>query len=253
MKVTDYLERIQFKGALEPTAELLSSLHYANLLRVPFENLDIHLDRPIRLDEQHLYDKIIYQRRGGFCYELNGLFAWMLQELGFQVDLLSAEVYQDGEFSPVFDHLALRVRLEEDWLVDVGFGDSFVRPLNLFDDSDQIQRDTVYRIEQSLNYKVLLHQDGGGNWEPIYRFTLEQRKLSDYKARCRYHQTSPESHFKQKRLCTRLKEEGRITLRDGRLIEIKNGRRQEAKISDDEEYLAALEEHFGIRLPAFQE
>ena len=98
-----------------------------------------------------------------------------------------------------------------------------------------------------------MHQEGGGNWEPIYRFTLEPCQLSDYTGRCRYHQTSPESHFKQKRVCTRLTEEWRITIRDERLIEAKNGRRREVKISDDESYLAALEEHFGVRLPAFQE
>lgn len=253
MDIRNCLERIQFIGDLKPTAELLSSLHYANLLRVPFENLDIHLGRAIQLDEQHLYDKIVTQRRGGFCYELNGLFAWMLRELGFQVDLLSAEVFDDGEFSPEFDHLALRVRLEEDWLVDVGFGDSFIRPLRLSGNGEQIQNGTAYRIEQSSNYRVLTQRDDAGNWERFYRFTLEPHYLSDYTGRCRYHQTSPESHFTQKRLCTRLTEEGRITLRDERLIETKNGQRQEARISNEEEYLAALEEHFGIRLTSFRD
>ena len=253
MDIPNYLERIQIRGLLKPTADLLSSLQYANLLWVPFENLDIHLGRPIRLDREHLYDKIVNQKRGGFCYELNGLFAWMLQELGFQVDLLSAEVFDDGEFSPEFDHLALRVRLEEDWLVDVGFGDSFARPLRLSENGEQIQNGSAYRIEQSSNYRVLTQRDEAGKWEHFYRFTLEPRQLSDYTGRCRYHQTSSESHFTQKRLCTRLTEEGRITLRDERLIETENGQRQEARISDEEEYMAALEEHFGIRLPAFQE
>ena len=253
MDIRNYLERIQYTGTLELTAELLSSLQYANLLRIPFENLDIHLGRAIQLDEQHLFEKIVTQKRGGFCYELNGLFAWMLRGLGFQVDLLSAEVYEDGEFSPQFDHLALQVRLEEDWLVDVGFGDSFIRPLRLSENSEQIQNGTAYRIDQSSNYRVLLQRGDAGKWERFYRSTLEPRQLSDYTGRCRYHQTSPESHFTQKRLCTRLTEEGRITLRDERLIETKNGRRQEARISDEEEYLAALEEHFGIRLTAFKD
>ena len=253
MDIRNYLERIQFRGLLKPTAELLSSLQYANLLRVPFENLDIHLGRAIQLDEEHLFEKIVTQRRGGYCYELNGLFAWLLRGLGFQVDLLSAEVYENGEFSPQFDHLALRVRLEEDWLVDVGFGDSFVRPLRLSENDEQIQNGTAYRIDQSSNYRVLLQRGDAGKWERFYRFTLEPRQLSDYTGRCRCHQTSPESHFTKKRLCTRLTEDGRITLSDGRLIETKNGRRQEARISDEEEYLAALEEHFGIRLTAFKD
>jgi N-hydroxyarylamine O-acetyltransferase len=249
MDIRRYLERIQFEGVLKPTAEVLRDLQYANLLRVPFENLDIHLGRPIRLEEEHLFGKIVTQRRGGFCYELNGLFAWVLRELGFDVHLLSAEVFEDGGFSPEFDHLVLGVRLEEDWLVDVGFGDSFVRPLNLSERGEQAQDGSVYRIAQSSNYRILSRQDDDGRWEPYYRFTLEPRRLQAYKERCRYHQTSPESHFTQKRVCTRLTEAGRLTLRDKRLIETRNGQRQETPIPNEQVYLAALETHFGIRLP----
>ena len=217
---------------------------------MPFENLDIHLGRPIQLNEEHLFGKIVTARRGGFCYELNGLFAQMLRELGFKVDLLSAEVFEDGRYSPEFDHLVLRVTLENDWLVDVGFGDSFVRPIKLFKSGEQVQNGTAYRVEQSANYWVLSQQDESGIWEHSYRFNLEPRKLSEYKGRCRYHQTSPRSHFTQKRLCTRLTEEGRITLRDERLIETKNMERRETQIADEAAYLAALEKHFAIRLPA---
>lgn len=250
MDIAAYLERIRYEGALEPTQDVLSNLHHANLLTVPFENLDIHMGRPIQLNEEHLFEKIVTQRRGGFCYELNGMFAWMLRELGFKVDLLSAEVFENGVFSPEFDHLVILVRLEEDWLVDVGFGDYFVRPLKLFESGEQVQNGTAYRIEQSANYRVLSQQDESGTWEHSYRFNLEPRELSDYMGRCRYHQTSPRSHFTQKRLCTRLTEEGRITLRDRRLIETKHLERRESQIADEEAYLVALEKHFGIRLPA---
>jgi len=250
MDISPYLNRIHYEGSLELTPGVLSDLHYANLQTVPFENLDIHLGRPIQLDEGHLFRKIVTQRRGGFCYELNGMFAQVLQELGFQVDLLSAEVFEEGEFSPEFDHLAILVKLEEDWLVDVGFGDSFVKPLKLFESGEQVQNDTAYRIERSTNYRVLSQQDGSGIWEHSYRFNLEPRNLEDFKARCRYHQTSPDSHFTRKRMCTRLMQEGRITLRDMCLSETKNMERRETKIADEGAYLAALEKHFGIRLPA---
>jgi len=207
------------------------------------------MGRPIQLNEEHLFEKIVTQRRGGFRYELNGMFAQLLRDLGFQVDLLSAEVFEEGRFSPEFDHLALRVRLMEDWLVDVGFGDTFVRPLKLFESGEQVQSGTAYRIEKSANYRALSQQDESGTWEHSYRFNLEPRELSDYMGRCRYHQTSPRSHFTQKRLCTRLTEEGRITLRDRRLIETKNLERSESQITDEGAYLAVLEKHFGIRLP----
>lgn len=246
--ISQYLARIHYQDELTPTAGILSDLHYANLLTVPFENLDIHLGREIRLEEQHLFDKIVTQRRGGFCYELNGLFAWMLKGLGFDVDLLSAEVFEDGEFSPEFDHLALRVKLEDDWLVDVGFGDSFVRPLKLNESNKQIQNNRFYRIDRESNYRVLYQRDASGDWERFYRFTLEPRRLEEYSGRCRYHQTSPDSHFTQKRVCTRLTETGRLTLRDDRLIETRNGKRNELPILDEGEYLAVLEKMFGIRL-----
>ena len=131
MDVSAYLARIEYDGSLELTPEVLSAVHYAHLLSVPFENLDIHLGKEILLDESQLFNKIINQRRGGFCYELNGSFAALLKRLGFEVDLLSARVYGNGGYGPEYDHLALRVRLKDDWLVDVGFGDSFNKPMRL--------------------------------------------------------------------------------------------------------------------------
>ena len=250
MDITAYLERINYEGAIESSPEVLSNLHYANLLMVPFENLDIHLGRPIRLNEDHLFDKIVTRRRGGFCYELNGLFASVLQQLGFKVDLLSAEVFEDGEYSPEYDHLVLQVQLEYDWLVDVGFGDSFVKPLRLFESSEQVQDGTAYRVERRSKDWVLLRRDESGEWESTYRFSLKPRELSNFKDRCHYHQTSPESHFTQKRVCTRLTPEGRITLRDQRLHVTENKQRSETPLVDDGAYLAALEKYFGIKLPA---
>src|SRR4051812_2868960 len=111
MDVQAYLRRINYRGELAPTAATLRELHRAHLLAVPFENLDIHLGRPILLDEQALFDKIVAHRRGGFCYELNGLFALLLRDLGFEVTLLAAGVARaDGGFGPEFDHLTLLVQ-----------------------------------------------------------------------------------------------------------------------------------------------
>src|SRR4051794_25411559 len=119
-----YLRRIAYEETLVSSTPALLGLHVAHLMAVPFENLDIHRGRPIVLDVDALYAKIVTRRRGGFCYELNSLFAALLREAGFTVSLLSAEVARDdGSLSPPFDHLALLVETEERWLVDVGFGD----------------------------------------------------------------------------------------------------------------------------------
>src|SRR5918911_3762110 len=147
MDVEAYLERIDYRGPLEPTAETLRRLHVAHLLAVPFENLSIHAGEPIVLEDGALFDKVVARRRGGFCYELNGLFAALLRELGFNVGMLSAAVARrEGGFGPEFDHMALLVTLEERWLADVGFGDSFVEPLLLDERGEQRQGPPAYRI-----------------------------------------------------------------------------------------------------------
>jgi N-hydroxyarylamine O-acetyltransferase len=144
-----YLQRLHYTGLTVPTAETLRALHQAHLLAVPFENLDIHLGRTIALDEGAFYRKIVERRRGGFCYELNGLFAALLRRLGFDVTLLSARVVgADGRFGPEFDHLTLLVQLEERWLADVGFGEGFREPLRLDDPGEQAQTHGAYRLSR---------------------------------------------------------------------------------------------------------
>jgi N-hydroxyarylamine O-acetyltransferase len=115
MNTTSYLERIGYYGPLSPTAETLRRLHVAHLMSVPFENLSIHLGEPIVLEDAALFDKVVAHRRGGFCYELNGLFAWLLRALGFRVTMLAAEVRNArGEWGAPFDHMALLVTIEEE-------------------------------------------------------------------------------------------------------------------------------------------
>jgi N-hydroxyarylamine O-acetyltransferase len=245
MDIHSYLDRIGYRGPLSPDIATLRGLHAAHLLAVPFENLDIHIGREIELCESRLYDKIVRGRRGGFCYELNGLLAWALREIGFSVELLSAGVAKSsGGFGPEFDHLVLAVELEDRWLADVGFGQGFREPLRLNDDGEQRQPGGVYRLSDSILW--WLSNDG---WESQYRYSLLPRRLSEYEAMCRYHQTSPESHFTQKRLCSQATPEGRVTLTDRRLTITDAGGRRARDLSSEDEFIAALQEHFGISLP----
>ena len=221
------------------------------MLSVPFENLDIHLGRPILLGEDFFFDKIIERRRGGFCYELNGLFAALLGEIGFDVTMLSAGVTgPEGNFSPDFDHMALLVRLPGYWLADVGFGDSFIEPIRL--DESTVTEDVTgaYRVGAEGENKIMQRRssDGDGGWKPLYRFSLEPRQLSEYEEMCRYQQTSPESHFTQHRICSLATETGRITLTDGRLITTNEGIREERMLSGEDEFNSILVQSFGILL-----
>src|SRR5213080_1415596 len=224
MSVVDaYLKRMGYAGPLKPNSNLLRDLHRAHLFAVPFENLDIAFGREIICDEDAFLRKIIERHRGGFCYELNGAFAALLRSLGFQVSLLSARVpREDGSLSPEFDHLTLRIDLEEPWLADVGFGDSFVDPLLLKPNLEQEQGDRKFRIVEKGDKLTVHRLEPDGSWKPEYRFDLRPRGLDEFIPMCDYHQTSPESHFTQKRLCSLATPDGRITLSEKKFIVTRN-------------------------------
>jgi N-hydroxyarylamine O-acetyltransferase len=244
---TAYLKRINYDDPLDPTAETLRQLQVAHLLAVPFENLSIHSGEPIVLDDDSLFQKIVVRRRGGFCYELNGLFAALLRALGFDVEMLSARVANaQGEFGPEFDHMTLLVRLNERWLVDVGFGESFREPLLLDERGEQVQGERAYRIDADDDRLTMMQRDESGKWSAQYRFSLEPHVYDDYAGMCYYHQTSPESHFTQRRICSLATPDGRLTLSQMRLITTRGRERDERQLADDAEYTEALRTHFGI-------
>jgi N-hydroxyarylamine O-acetyltransferase len=259
VEIKAYLERIGYRGSLAATASTLRDLQVAHLLTVPFENLSIHDNQPIVLDDEALFGKIVERRRGGFCYELNGLFTALLRALGFKVTMLSAAVAKaEGGFSPEFDHMALMVEPPgEDqphenqakrWLVDVGFGDSFREPLLLDERGEQLQGRRAYRIVADENRLILVQRDGGDDWKPQYRFTLRPWEYADFEAMCLYNQTSPQSHFTKERICSRATEQGRVTLSGMRFITTTgDGERIERLLTSDEEYRQVLSEHFGIQ------
>jgi len=247
--VAAYLDRIGYTGPRTPTSEVLRDLHRAHLFAVPFENLDIPLGRKIVCEEGAFLRKIVEQRRGGFCYEMNGAFAALLRALGFTVTLLSARVpREDGSDGPEFDHLTLRVDLDEPWLADVGFGESFIEPLRLETGTEQSQEAGKFRIlpqQPSLHVERFATDE---TWKPQYSFTLQPRRLEEFAPMCRYHQTSPESPFTRKNVCTKATPEGRITLSGRRLLVTRNGKKEERVVSSDEEWHELLKKHFGIVL-----
>src|SRR5262252_2854777 len=241
-----YLGRI---GASTPRvldAAALADLHRAHLLSVPFENLSIHLDEPISLDAADLIDKIVARRRGGFCYELNGAFALLLEALGFEVRRVAARVYGSDGPGPPFDHLALVVRGAGGgpWLADVGFGSHSMFPL-LFD-SRQDQDDPAgrFRLADAEDDDIEVVKNG----EPQYRLERRARVLGDFVPTCWWQQTSPRSHFTQNVICSLLTAEGRVSISGRTLIITAGGARTERDLCDDRSVLAAYREHFGIEL-----
>ena len=249
LNVPAYLDRIAYTGPIAPTIDVLRGLHRAHMLSVPFENLDIALNRRIACDENSFVQKIVERRRGGFCYELNGAFAGLLREIGFKVTLLSARVSRaDGSESPEFDHLALRVDLDEPWLADVGFGDSFLEPLQLRPGAEQQQDGWIYRVAGCGDSLCMERADRDDIWKRQYSFTLIPRSLDDFAPMCQYHQTSPESPFTGKSICSMATVGGRITVAERKLILTSNGTKEQRLLTSDEEWRMVLKEHFGVLL-----
>jgi N-hydroxyarylamine O-acetyltransferase len=252
MEVRRYLDRLGVAWAGEPPSiGGLRSLHGRHLVNVPFENLDIHRGVEIQLDEEKILEKIIGDRRGGFCYELNASFAWLLRRLGYQVTMLSAEVARkEGGFGIPFDHMTLRVDFERAWLADVGFGDSFRFPIPLEAGTEDEQLGDRFRLTRDGPWWLLERLcRGEKHFRPQYRFTQEPRKLCDYAEGCHYHQTSPSSTFTRATICTRALPDGRVTLHPDGLVTTRRGNRTEVPIHDRRQWVKALEERFDMVIP----
>ncbi len=248
LDVQAYLDLLDLPFPQKLTLSFLEQLHERHLLRVPFENLNIHLGRPIHLDIPSLFDKMVRQKRGGFCYELNHLFHWLLETLGYDSTLVSARVRTErGGFSPEFDHLALIVTLDKPYLADVGFGNAFRRPLPL---SGEIRKDIsgLYRVRRIGPDEFALQKRSGDSWSDSYRFSRVPRRIDEFRDMCHHHQTSPDSHFTRGRICSLATPSGRITLTDTALKITENGEQLTHPVASEEEWSRLLLEHFGIRL-----
>lgn len=254
MDTNAYFKRIGYHGTGRAGAAELHALQRAHLFSVPFENLDIHLGRPIRLEEAALFDKIVTRRRGGFCYELNGLFARLLENLGYQVRMLSATMPEEGgAYSHEYDHLALEVYAPDEpqaaWLVDVGFGDGPLAPLRMDDPSEQAVERGVFQFRADGEYQQLWERGRDGDWSMRYRYIRRPRAFTEFFDMCHYHQTSPESMFTQKRLISLYTPTGRATLANQTLILTDlEGHREERALDGEEAYRQELKERFGVLL-----
>ncbi|XVV35130.1 arylamine N-acetyltransferase family protein [Streptomyces sp. CA-100214] len=262
-QVDAYLRRLGAEHPARPTLDALRALHLLHLRTVPFENLSVHLGEEIVLEEGRLLDKVVGGRRGGFCYELNGLFGALLAALGYEVTMLAARVYGDGgRLGIPYDHMVLLVRTVDggEWLADVGFGAHSHGPLAFGERAEQDDPGGTFRVVEAgpdaagvrgaeataraADLDVL--REG----RQVYRVDVRPRVLDDFVSGAWWHSTSPRSHFLQSTVCSRITEDGgRITLSGRRLTATApDGAREESELATDEEVLTAYREHFGIRL-----
>ena len=250
-RTTAYLHRIGAALPARPDTAALRDLQIHHLRSVPFENLSVHFGEDIVLEDGALVAKIVERRRGGFCYELNGAFASLLRDLGFRVALLQARVLDaDGRPGIPYDHLGLLVETTEQdgdtqrLFADVGFGDHSQYPLDADRRDEQIDPAGTFRVVERADGDLDIVRDG----VPQYRLEQRPRVLADFEAGAWYHRTSPRSHFTGSLVCSRLTEDGRVTLSGGKLVTTVHGDRRERELPDDAAVLAAYRDLFGLRL-----
>jgi N-hydroxyarylamine O-acetyltransferase len=247
-----YFARIGYSGELRPTLPVLEKLHLAHATHIPFENLDILLGRPIRLDLASLQAKLVRSQRDGYCFEQNLLFATVLERIGFKVTMLAARVrYRATRILPR-THVLLRVDIDgNSWLADVGFGGAgLLGPIPLAPGEAQRQFAWTYQVVEEAGVRTLRSRVGE-NWEDLYAFTLEPQHLPDLEMANYYVSTHPESRFVQTLAVQRASPDVRYALRNREFI-IDRGTAglTTRTVADDDEILRDLAEHFGLTFPA---
>ncbi|MFT5823885.1 MAG: N-hydroxyarylamine O-acetyltransferase [Crocinitomix sp.] len=248
MNIKNYTNRINYSGDLTPNLIVLQQLQQAHLLNIPFENLDIHYGNQIDLELDKIYTKVIEKGRGGFCYELNGLFCSFLQKVGFDAKIIAANIFNNEkkEFGKDFDHLTIVVSLNNaDYLVDVGFGEFTFLPLKIGLNTVQSDPRGDFKLEWvDSHYQVVKIVE---KTEIVqYIFTPQQKNLLKFAEMCQYHQSNSNSHFTQQKLISRPIDNGRITIAGNTLkITDKGAIKQEIKF-DKSEFGTYLLEWFNI-------
>ena len=245
-----YFARIGHQGPREATLGTLRALHRAHLLAIPYENLDIHLGLPITLDPEAMFTKLVDERRGGWCYEMNGVFGRVLETLGFDVRYLSGAVGRATRgWRAQGNHLVLHVSLDRPWIADVGFGDGFLAPLPLAPGTYS-QGFLQYRVARDgPRWRVDNHEFGGADG---FDFTLTPRALDEFATQCRELQTSPESSFVKSTVCERFVPSGLVMLRGAVLRDVRAGGVTTDVVRDATEYARVLRERFDLDVPGIE-
>ncbi len=244
-----YLQRIRFYDRAHADDQTLRSLHQQHIMYVPFENLDIHYGKIFDLDLQNIFRKVVEDFRGGFCYELNYLFNSLLNTIGFSSKIISSRTFDSsGTLGPEFDHMSIHVKIDRDYIADVGFGDLFLQPLEI---RDGIQSDgrNKFLIEPvgGSEYSLSMSSDGS-DFQKKYVFSLKEIPLENFKAPCFDKQTNPDSYFVKNTICTRATESGRVTLFNEKIIKKSGKERIETPILSDIDLRVQLMKHFDIEI-----
>lgn len=249
MDLAAYFDRIGFTGEARPDLTTLRALHSAHLLAIAYENLDVQLGRPLTIDPAAAFDKLVTRRRGGWCYEMNGLLGAALDEIGFEVTRMAGAVMREvrGD-DAIGNHLVLRVDLDEPWIADVGLGDGTLEPYRLRAGPMQ-SGGYSFRLEllDGRWWRFRNHQFGGA---PSFDVAIEPTELSVLAEKCHELQTAPDSMFRMNLICQRFKGDGVILQLLGRSLRtLRPGTRQDLILASADELMSVLASDFGLDVP----
>jgi arylamine N-acetyltransferase len=252
--IAEYFHRVSYTGPTEPTIDVLAALVAAHNRSIPFENLDPVLGVPVAdLRPQTLFDKLVRRRRGGYCFEQNGVMAHVLSQLGFGVDVLGGRVVwmNTGGELPAQTHQVLAVTVPGDdgrYLVDVGFGgQTLSSPIRLETDTVQQTRHEPYRIREHDDGYVLETQIRD-TWEPLYLFSTRPFPMIDRQVGSWYVSTYPESGFVVGLTVALVTDDARWNLRGRNLAIHSKGESERIRFDDAAQVVEALTDRFGIDL-----
>lgn len=249
-KVKEYFRRLglDMPENIVPDSELLKKLHYAHCTTIPYENLSILRGIPLPMDPEGQYEKIVTQGQGGYCFELNGLFGWLLRRLGYEVTDYAARYLRGESEIPMRRHRVLGVRATDGlWCCDVGIGEVCPRyPLRLEAGTEQAQFDECYRFERDEALGWVLMDRYLGQWRRFYSFTEEPQLDRDFIALSFYCEKHPDSPFIHQEMFSLKTAQGRITLDGHEFREFVNGQVSARQLSEAE--MPGAYEKFGLRL-----
>ncbi len=246
-----YLERISYTGPAEVSAAALAELQEKHLHTVPYENLDVLRRIPLSLEIPDLLEKIVVRRRGGYCFELNALFGWLLNELGYPVTHLMARFWRDEPNPPPKRrHHVLKVEAEGAfYLCDVGVGGIVPRkPIKMVEKLEHQQGDENYRLERDPYYGWMLRELKNGEWSRLYSFTEEPQLPIDFIMATYWCENAPDSIFIENAMVAIRTEDGRNTVAGKEFRIFTSEGVQTFTPKTEEEYNDALHTYFGIKM-----
>lgn len=249
LDLTHYFERIHYDASVDTTLDCLTGLHAAQRYSIPFENFDIQLGRSIDLAPERLIQKLVYSNRGGYCFELNGLFLMALRHIGFEARILLGRVHLTGKPTGRGHQITLVTLGDRQWIVDVGFGAETPRaPIPLEPGATIEWQNQKQRIIESEDYGYMLQVLKGDSWDNLYSFDLGHVCQGDLDYGNHYTSTGPDTIFVQARLAEMATPDGSRRLLNNTLTLEEAGSRETMEVAEGPEYMEMLEARFNIRL-----